>query len=990
MLQYRSPFQAGLIGSSKRRAELVSDFKKKQGLSSDIIAWIERNRYILGAPWSFDSAGPKMELGDYDKPSSKLLRPYLYQFLRDTTSDRSVIKCRQCLVPNTAIFILDKNNKLCIETIENLYRSDYKGKVIYYDNDGSLKSCYIEKIWQSGIKPILEIKTFDGHKLECSPREKIWVKDKFKLAKDIAKGDLLTTYQIPTFKASKQTISKNMAKALGYMYSDGSFFVTGANRVICYFRNKSKQYAYDFMKLVGTKYTRINKFKNDTSFGYDVFVRQDAPLRKKLLDIGALGIVNEHKKIPDFILHEPKPVISNFLNRLFAGDGYYSIKKRPKYPTYTREIGLGSMSYAMLIQIQFMLYRFGINSSIKESKSKKSKKEFWKLVVSSKREHVLKFMQEIGIYGKIKSNDIIKLKSEIKKSEGRRHSHRNKKPNVVVSIKEKPNEMTYDITVSDKEHHRFFANGILVSNSEFTENHVNEALYYALTRPHTSISHIFPTDDLGYDVSNEKIGPAIKESPEINKQLVQPGAVQRYMFHTGGIYSIVGSLKKSGGRAVARDILIWDEVDQISEAIFGVYEETLSHSALKLKRYVSTPTVPLIGIDKIVKAGCEYEWWVVCPKCKEAQLFTFPDNLINNFERTGLDMDSPEYLKKLNKVYIGCSSCKTYINRNTQFYVKSSKWIAKKPELCNERASYYVNMFMVPWKTGKEIMRRFHELEDYIWQFYNECIGIAYIKGENRLAEPEIMQCLAPWQMLRNRIAVLQNVSIGVDWGEKESWVVVSANGVSASDPGKRCVIYLERIDKESLERAGLKNDTTNHHVRVGQIMDVFGADILINDANGIGMDRNRHLINKFPKRVWGCFFDTAEQGRQVRQSKLQVPQWSEVQRKVTISKVMALKELQLEYRRKAISIPVDRGEKADIVKQFIRQQTALGIQPRWNTEFQRQFETVVKMHPDDHFADAHMYSKVGWDKLTGGRFRIPGVVLKTGVTGTTNRPIGV
>ncbi len=526
--------------------------------------------------------------------------------------------------------------------------------------------------------------------------------------------------------------------------------------------------------------------------------------------------------------------------------------------------------------------------------------------------------------------------------------------------------------------------------SELTENHINEALYYCLTRPHTRVGHIFPTLELSHAISAEKVLPAIEESPEILKQLKGVGAVRRYPFRNGSMYTLNGALSRAGGRAASRDILIFDEVDSMPESIFGIYEELLSHSAMRLIRKISTPTVPQVGIDRIVRQGCEYEWWVTCSKCKKMQVFTYPENLINYFELSQYDRDDPRYLKRLDKVYIGCKFCKEYIDRGGKQYLKTSRWIPKKPELSQVHASYHINVFMIPWKTGKEITRRMHELVNYSWQGHNEVIGVAYIKSEQRLAEHEIRGCERPWKMIHARVAAMSNVSVGIDWGEKQSWLVVSASGVEASNPNKRCVVYVEEINAESLKRNGFGGGTEDHVKRAKQVCDLFGADVIVSDANGLGVDRTAYLIKWYPKRAWGCFFDTAEEGRQIRKSKLLEPQFQENQRRVTISKVNTWKEIQGEFRRGVIGFASSMDD-IGIMTKFIKHQMSLGVQPRWSTEYEREFEAVVKFSDQDHLADSHQYSKIGWDKLTGNRFQhTPGVITPSGIPGRSTRNIGV
>lgn len=528
--------------------------------------------------------------------------------------------------------------------------------------------------------------------------------------------------------------------------------------------------------------------------------------------------------------------------------------------------------------------------------------------------------------------------------------------------------------------------------SELTENSINEALYYCITRPHTKVSHIFPTDELGDAISREKIRPAINESPDIYKYLSGQGAVRSYEFNTGGLYTISGALKKAGGRASSRDMIIWDETDQIAESVFGVFEEVLSHSPLRLRRYLSTPTVPGIGIHKRVSSGCEYEWTIKCHKCKKEQIFTWPDNIINYFHLGNYEQDDPDYIKKLKNTYIGCKFCKAYIDRNTVFYEKTSKWIPKKPNLVNDHASYHLNAMMIAWKTGCELVRKVHELADYEWQAQNEILGYAYVKSEGRLTDNDILECVAPWQMLRNRISVSRNLSAGIDWGEKSSWIVIIANGIEVSSPDKACVIYIEEINSETLKINGFRGKTTDHVFRVKQLVDLFGCEIVVNDANGMGIDRNKYLIDQFNKRAWGCFFDTAEMGKQIRHSRLQIPTWSDGARRVTISKVNTLKEIHNLYRRRMLALPAIRGNDTDVIRKFIEHCKNLAIQPKWNSEYGREYEVVVKVGVHDHFCDALMYAKIGNDKLTGGKSRTPGIIMGGKVSGAVRigRTLGV
>lgn len=512
--------------------------------------------------------------------------------------------------------------------------------------------------------------------------------------------------------------------------------------------------------------------------------------------------------------------------------------------------------------------------------------------------------------------------------------------------------------------------------TEMTENHINEALFYILTRSNTRVSHVFPTDSLGYEVSNEKIAVAIRESPLIQKRLYGVGSVQRYMFNNNSLYAITGAYKKGGGRAGSRDIIIYDEWDLISPSIEGVYSAALEHSSLRLVRKVGTPSVPEVGIDKAVKEGSEETWFWKCKKCKIEQDFRWPDNLINYFEIIDYDKDSPEYIKKLDEAYIGCRHCAEYINRNSVWYVKNSRWIAKRPQLSGINASYRMNAFMIAWKTGKELLSAFHGLSSYVWQFFGEKLGLAYLKSESRISEADILKCQRKWRMAVQRTSSMFKVVAGIDWGDKYSYIIISCRGFDNEDKDLRCIVYMEEINDKILKMHGLNGHPTAHVERAAQVISIFQADVIINDAGGLGVDRSKQLLHKFPLRNWGAFFDTAENIRALKQSRLIVPQWNDSNYKVTFSKVTVLKEVQNAFKMQKIGIPMLYGDEAEIIRKYIRQTMNGAIQPRWNQENEKEIEVYVKLG-EDHFGCANLYAAIGDLKLTGLGKNFPGVVLK-------------
>jgi len=461
---------------------------------------------------------------------------------------------------------------------------------------------------------------------------------------------------------------------------------------------------------------------------------------------------------------------------------------------------------------------------------------------------------------------------------------------------------------------------------------------------------------MGEKIGKEKLQTAIKNSPLIYEQVSNLDAIKFTQFKNNSIYSIIGSWGDSGGRAGSVDKITFDEYEKQNSNIESIFEEMLSHSALQKITRISTPFFPDGGIDAKFKSGSQYEWFVTCPSCKKEQQMLFPDNIINYFESEYIKVDSEEYFEKINEVYIGCKYCKAYIDRTSDFYIKTSKWKANRPHLIGIKNSYRVTYFMLPWKTGKEILYKYHSFK-YIHQFYNEVLGYAYKSQEASLNESIFLQCQKPTLInVFKEIKNLRCVSVGIDWG-MVSWVVVRARGITP-DTKKPHIVYIERIDKESLKRNGYSGEQTDHVSRVIQICEFFGADIIINDANGIGVDRNSYLARHFGDKSYGAFYDTGEMTRQKRKSHVIEPQWSK--NKVTVSRVGSIKLLIQEYMKLDVSIPrID-----DTVQEFIQHHLNVGIETLVDEDTGIDYQ-VVGESGESHLLHSDNYSKIGFDEIS-------------------------
>ncbi len=103
-----------------------------------------------------------------------------------------------------------------------------------------------------------------------------------------------------------------------------------------------------------------------------------------------------NKTIPQVIFKLQPELISLFINRLFATDGWASLLKSGQ-----SQLGYTTVSEKLARQIQHLLLRFGIIAALKERsvKYKNSNRKVWQLDITDAKSIKI-FIDEIGIFGK--------------------------------------------------------------------------------------------------------------------------------------------------------------------------------------------------------------------------------------------------------------------------------------------------------------------------------------------------------------------------------------------------------------------------------------------------------------------------------------------------------------------------------------------------------------------------------------------------------------
>ncbi|MDJ0903008.1 MAG: replicative DNA helicase [Xenococcus sp. MO_188.B8] len=115
-----------------------------------------------------------------------------------------------------------------------------------------------------------------------------------------------------------------------------------------------------------------------------------------LQELGLWGKNAYNKIIPELVFTWQRPLVSLFLNRLFATNGWATVLNSGQ-----SQIGYGTVSEKLARQIQHLLLRFGIIASLNSCfvKDKNNRQDTWQLEITDDKS-IKNFITEIGIFGK--------------------------------------------------------------------------------------------------------------------------------------------------------------------------------------------------------------------------------------------------------------------------------------------------------------------------------------------------------------------------------------------------------------------------------------------------------------------------------------------------------------------------------------------------------------------------------------------------------------
>ncbi|MBA7577975.1 hypothetical protein ES708_19831 [subsurface metagenome] len=307
----------------------------------------------------------------------------------------------------------------------------------------------------------------------------------------------------------------------------------------------------------------------------------------------------------------------------------------------------------------------------------------------------------------------------------------------------------------------------------FTEVWILRSLHGMIHRRYPQgVLYLFPTtDDVG-EFSKSRFGPLIAANKNAIGRFVKSGGKGKgtdtaslKKIHDAFLYLRGARLSQSieGGsddkessklRSVPVDCVVFDELDLMDETVIAKALGRMGHSKVKEEIYISNPTIPGRGIDRMFSQSDQRHWHRRCGcgtwTCAEE---SFPDCV-----RIG----------DAGRGYIACSKCGKavliYAGKGT------GEWVAKKPEV-KDLAGYRWSQLSSAFNDPADILKEFNDpANPNLADTYRLRLGLPYIPKEDQLTEGQVFDCCGNEPILQG---FKGPCGMGVDLGKSAVYVVI-------------------------------------------------------------------------------------------------------------------------------------------------------------------------------------------------------------------------
>jgi hypothetical protein len=279
-----------------------------------------------------------------------------------------------------------------------------------------------------------------------------------------------------------------------------------------------------------------------------------------------------------------------------------------------------------------------------------------------------------------------------------------------------------------------------------------------------------------------RVDPIIQDSPTLhdNLQADMDNADLKRFLNNSFLY-LKGSQSSNAALSVPVDALIHDELDASSPEIITTYQSRLTHSPWKLKTWLSTPTLPGLGIDaEFQKSRRHFEHL----KCSHCGWWFIPDYhqhvKIPGFTGALEEITKNSLPENYNDAYVECPKC----GERPDFAIENREWVCENPEDTHLISSgHHVSPFCAPAFISPGYLVQASTQYNKRTLFLNQNLGLPAEDAESTLMLEDLLPCL-----IEKHEIVGASYVMGVDMGNVCHIVILAVDGL-----GQCTEVYSER-----------------------------------------------------------------------------------------------------------------------------------------------------------------------------------------------------
>lgn len=429
------------------------------------------------------------------------------------------------------------------------------------------------------------------------------------------------------------------------------------------------------------------------------------------------------------------------------------------------------------------------------------------------------------------------------------------------------------------------------------------------------------------DFSASRFDTALELCPHLENLFSDVKNVGHKRAGTANLY-LRGSRSRSGLKSIPVGLIILDEVDEMDQENIPLALERSAGQVEKLVWAMSTPTLPMVGINKLYEESTKEHFFFKCPSCSKRIELRFPENI----EITAEDVTDPG----LQNSYLKCEQCKAKLEHKVKpDWLSNGIWVPHYSD--RPKRGFQVNQLYSPTVSPVTIAASYlRSLRDPTeeQEFYNSKLGQQHIVEGAGVSEDDLNRSIASHKKggKSNKVTTM-----GIDVGrwlhyEIDEWYI--PGGVGSID--LNVLAHCRVIDYGKLQ----------HFEELDQKIREYRIHAAVIDAMP-----ERRKAYEFAMRFNGlihlCFYGAGIQGKQIHIGKDMEPT-------ITVDRTSWL-DLSLGRFKSlipTIKLPIDTNlEYKEHIKSLVRvfERDKLG----------NPIGRYVKGNSEDHYAHSRNYAEI-------------------------------